>query len=213
MMKTLPTKTKMLNIGITGGIGTGKTTVCKMFESLGIPVYNADERAKYLMNHEHFLIDQIQKHFGTESYVDGVLDRKLMAEKVFHNKDLLKLLNSIVHPAVFRDTERWTNEQASKKVPYALREAALLIETGSYKSLDKLIVVTAPLEKRLERIIERDNTSEDEVMTRVRNQMEEKDKLKLADYVIVNDKDLASLQQQVLTIHEQICNLAQKKNK
>ena len=108
----------MLKIGITGGIGSGKTTVCKLFETLGIPVYYADERAKYLMQHEHFLIDQLKKNFGDEVYENGRLNRALLAEKVFNNKPKLELLNSIVHPAVYRDTERWVEEQKIKKHNY-----------------------------------------------------------------------------------------------
>ncbi|MBK8659813.1 MAG: dephospho-CoA kinase [Bacteroidetes bacterium] len=203
----------MLNVGITGGIGSGKTTVCRFFEALGVPVYNSDERAKYLMNHEHFLIDQIQKYFGTEAYIEGTLNRKWIAEKVFGDKKLLAQLNALVHPAVYRDTERWMKEQSTKNVPYTLREAALLVETGSYKSLDKLIVVTAPLVSRLSRITQRDQVNEADMLARVKNQMEEKEKVKLADFVIKNDRDLAYLEKQVQDIHASLVKLSQKKRK
>ena len=196
----------MLKIGITGGIGSGKTTVCKLFETLGIPVYYADERAKYLMQHEHFLIDQIKKNFGDEVYENGRLNRALLAEKVFNNKPKLELLNSIVHPAVYRDTERWVEEQKIKKPPYLIKEAALLIETGSYKSLDKLIMVTAPLEERINRVSARDKISVEDVMARVRNQLPEDEKIKLADFIITNEGDLATLEKQVAEVHQQILN-------
>ncbi len=209
----LQSKTKMFNVGITGGMGSGKTTVCKMFEALGIPVYNSDERAKHLMNHEHFLIDQIKKYFGEEAYRDGTLNRKLLADRVFNDKSLLTQLNALVHPVVFRDTERWLKEQVEKKVPYTLREAALLVETGSYKMLDKLIVVTAPVSKRMERITKRDNVSKTDIQARMNNQLEESEKIKLADYVITNDKDIAHLEAQVIKIHHELLKLASKKKK
>ena len=204
MKKKAQAQHKMLKAGITGGIGSGKTTVCKMFEKLGIPVYYADDRAKYLMQHEHFLIDQIKKNFGDDVYVNGTLDRKLLASKVFNDPARLALLNSLVHPAVFRDTERWMEEQKEKKVAYILKEAALLVETGGYKALDKLIVVTAPLNVRVARVTERDKTSEEEIMARVNNQLPEEEKVKLADFVVTNNAGLEELEQQVLKIHQKM---------
>lgn len=204
-MKRRKTSThRVIKVGITGGIGSGKTTVCKMFAELGIPVYYADDRAKYLMQHEHHLIDEIKKNFGDDVYDCCKLNRKLLAERVFNNKPKLDLLNSLVHPAVFRDTERWIEEQKEKKVPYVLKEAALLVETGSYKMLDKLIVVTAPIDTRMKRVSHRDQVDIEEVQARVRNQLPEKDKIKLADFVIKNDKDLVALHKQVMKIHEQL---------
>lgn len=201
----------MLKVGITGGIGSGKTTVCKLFEQLGVPVYYADERAKYLMQHEHYLIDLIKKNFGSDVYDNGgALNRKLLAEKVFNNPEKLGVLNSLVHPAVFRDTERFVEEQQVKNLPYAMKEAALLVETGSYKNLDKLIVVTAPLEVRLQRVSQRDSAATEEILARIRNQLPEEEKVKLADYIITNDKDIEHLKQQVLNIHEQLLELRNK---
>ena len=209
MKRRKPSTHNVIKVGITGGIGSGKTTVCKMFEELGIPVYYADDRAKYLMQHEHHLIDEIKKKFGEEVYTNGILNRKVLAEKVFNDKAKLEALNALVHPAVYHDTDVWMEEQKGKKVPYSLREAALLVETGSYKTLDKLIVVTAPLNTRMKRVSLRDSVEIDEVMTRVRNQLPEEEKVKLADIVIKNDKDLEHLKKQVLKIHELL--LAEKK--
>lgn len=201
----------MLKVGITGGIGSGKTTVCKLFEQLGVPIYYADDRAKYLMQHEHYLIDLIKQNFGAEVYDNGgALNRRLLAEKVFNNSEKLALLNSLVHPAVFRDTERFVEQQQIKNLPYAMKEAALLVETGSYKSLHKLIVVTAPLELRIQRVMARDGATHDEVLARIRHQMPEEEKIKLADYIITNDKDEEHLKLQVLNIHEQLLELRNK---
>lgn len=211
MKRNVQTRTKVLKIGITGGIGSGKTTVCKMFEELGIPVYYADERAKYLMQHEHFLIDEIKKNFGEEVYDNGYLNRQLLASKVFHDKEKVKLLNSLVHPAVFRDTDRWVAEQQATQTPYALKEAALLVESGSHNYLDKLIVVTAPQNVRLKRVVERDNVSSTDVMARMQNQLPEEEKVKLADFVIINDSDKEHLRQQVLKIHQQLVELSATK--
>lgn len=201
----------VLKVGITGGIGSGKTTVCKLFEQLGVPIYYADDRAKYLMQHEHYLIDLIKQNFGAEVYDNGgALNRRLLAEKVFNNTEKLALLNSLVHPAVFRDTERFVEQQQIKNLPYAMKEAALLVETGSYKSLNKLIVVTAPLELRIQRVAARDGATRDEILARMRNQLPEEEKIKLADYIITNDKDEEHLKQQVLNIHQQLLELRNK---
>ncbi|HLP51128.1 MAG TPA: dephospho-CoA kinase [Chitinophagales bacterium] len=206
MKRRKPSTHKVIKVGITGGIGSGKTTVCRIFEELGVPVYYADDRAKYLMHHEHHLIDEIKKNFGEDVYEEGKLNRKLLAERVFNDAAKLALLNSLVHPAVFRDTERWVEEQREKKVPYVLKEAALLIETGSYKALDKLIVVTAPINVRVLRVSERDSANTEEIMARMRNQLPEEEKVKLADFVISNDSDLAHLRAEVFKIHELLLN-------
>lgn len=202
----------MLKVGITGGIGSGKTTVCKLFEALGVAVYYADDRAKFLMQHEHFLIDQIKQNFGEDIYDHGQLNRALLAQKVFGNKEQLALLNSLVHPVVFRDTERWYNEQLTAKPPYVLKEAALLVETGAYKMLDKLIVVSAPLDIRLQRVVARDKVTAAEVTQRMNNQLAEEEKRKLADFVIENNSDLETLKIQIEKIHQALIEQAKHKH-
>lgn len=204
-------RTPMLKVGITGGIGSGKTTACRIFEELGIPVYYADERAKYLMQHEHFLIEQLKKNFGDEVFENGKLNRAYLAQRVFGNEVHLSLLNSIVHPAVFRDTERWLDEQSPKNVPYTLKEAALLIESGSYRTLDKLIVVTALPDVRIARVTQRDNTTEEAVMERIKHQMPDEEKIKLADFVIDNSGTIEELKKDVMEIHHQLIGLWSKK--
>jgi dephospho-CoA kinase len=205
-------KSTMLKVGITGGIGSGKTTVCKLFEALGVAVYYADDRAKFLMQHEHFLIDQLKQNFGEDIYDHGQLNRAMLAQKVFGNKEQLALLNSLVHPVVFRDTERWYQEQLTAKPPYVLKEAALLVETGAYKLLDQLIVVSAPLDVRLQLVVARDKVAAAEVTQRMNNQLAEEEKLKLADFVIENNSDLEALKIQVEKIHQALIEQAKRKH-
>jgi dephospho-CoA kinase len=175
----------MLTIGITGGIGSGKSFICKKFESLGVPVYYADERAKYLMQHDENLKEKLMAAFGNEIYTDGQLNKKVLSEKVFNNPEALQKLNSLVHPAVYRDTENWMKLHSNK--PYVIKEAALFFETGSYKMLDKTILVSAPEEIRIARVMERDKVSKTDVEARMKNQMSDEDKMTLADYIINND--------------------------
>ena len=192
----------MLKVGITGGIGSGKTTVCKIFETLGIPVYYADLRAKEIMNSDAEVILQVKQLFGEDAYSkSGELNRKFIAEKAFDNKDLLQKLNAIVHPAVFQDTLVWFQSHQDK--PYTLYEAAIMFESGSYKFLDKVITVFAPLEDRIERTMKRDKLNKEEVMERINKQMPEEEKMKRADFVIYNDYS-QPLIEQVLTIHRHI---------
>ncbi|MBK9794516.1 MAG: dephospho-CoA kinase [Sphingobacteriales bacterium] len=191
----------MLKVGITGGIGSGKTTVCQIFATLGIPIYYADVRAKELMVSDADLIQQIKKLFGENAYLNGELNRKYIAEKAFHDKNLLQQLNTIVHPAVFQDTLNWFQTHHDKA--YTLYEAAIMFESGSYKLMDKMITVFAPLEDRISRTMKRDHISREEVLERVDKQMLEEEKMKRADFVIYNDHS-QPLIQQVLTIHEHI---------
>ena len=195
----------MLKVGITGGIGSGKTTVCQIFATLGIPIYYADVRAKELMVSDADLIQQIKKLFGDNAYHEGELNRKYIAEKAFHDKNLLQQLNAIVHPAVFQDTLNWFQTHHDKA--YTLYEAAIMFESGSYKLMDKMISVFAPLEDRISRTMKRDHISREEVLERVDKQMPEEEKMKRADFVIYNDHS-QPLIQQVLTIHQQLISIA-----
>lgn len=189
----------MKKVGITGGIGSGKTTVCHIFATLGIPVYSADERAKILMTEDDELRAQITHIFGTEAYLaDKTLNRKHLSSIVFGDKDKLKALEAVVHPAVHRDGENWHNAQ--ENVPYTLKEAALLIENGSYKEFDEMIMVYTPEETRIERVMVRDKTTREAVEARIKAQMSDEEKVKLCDYVIYNDGKKAI--QQVLEVHE-----------
>lgn len=198
----------MLKIGITGGIGSGKTTVCRLFEEhFNVPVYYADDRAKWLMNNKEELKESLKTTFGALVYDnEGLLDRGYLSNIVFNDKAKLDILNGIVHPAVFEDGVHWQAEQEAIGVPYTLKEAALLFETGSYLALDKIIVVSVPDELRIERVMSRDNISREEVLARIGKQMLQEEKEKMANFIIVNiDRD--SLLEQITKVHEALLEL------
>ena len=198
----------MLSVGITGGIGSGKTTACRIFETLGIHIYYADDRAKQLMVEIPELVVTVKQIFGDHAYhEDGSLNRGHISSIAFHDKAKLAELNTHVHAAVFSDTMQWEMSQRERGVAYTLKEAALLVESGSYQFLDKMIVVTAPLETRIERVISRDGHSRAEIEARIRNQMPEEEKVKLAHYIINND-GRHLLIPQILEIHKNLIALA-----
>ncbi len=189
----------MLKIGITGGIGSGKSTVAKIFEVLDIPVYYADLRAKQLMTGHKKVKSSIINLLGKQAYFrNGRLNRKWIGSKVFQDKALLQQLNSIVHPAVADDYNAWTEQHREAK--YTLKEAALLIESKSYQTLDLLILVTAKEEIRIQRVMKRDNTSYEAVKNRIHNQISEEEKLKYA-HLTIDNSGKESLILQVLKIH------------
>jgi dephospho-CoA kinase len=188
-------------IGITGGIGSGKSIVCKIFEVLGVPVYYADERAKWLTNNDLQLRKEIKELLGREAYdSNGQYNRKWVASQVFDNPVLLKILNSLIHPRVFDDTKHWLSRH--QDYPYLLREAALTNAAGNGNDLDKLIVVTSPLELRIERTKKRDpQRTEEEIRTIIARQKTEEEFQKIADYQIVNDEKQLLIPQ-VLALHK-----------
>jgi dephospho-CoA kinase len=191
----------MIKVGITGGIGSGKTTVCDVFERLGVPVYYADKQAKYLMQTDKALRASIRQLFGDEAFdTENSLNRAYIAGIVFKDDEKLLALNALVHPAVKADYDSWNAILAKKNYPYSLKEAALLVESGSYKDLDKLIVVSAPLEDRIKRVMARDNITEAQVKARIDAQLPESEKVKLANFVIENNL-IMELVPQVSKIH------------
>lgn len=191
-------------LGLTGGIGSGKTTVAGFFRELGIPVYIADDEAKKLMNSDPEIQDQIKDLFGEASYKNHVLDRGYLASRVFKDKNLLEKLNSIVHPAVGKHFLTWKDQQESDYVVY---EAAILFEKGGYKKCDYNLLITAPLEVRVARIQARDNATEEEIMARMNNQWSDEQKAKFADFTIENT-DLSKTRQNVRKIHDFMRNSA-----
>lgn len=197
-----------LRIGITGGIGVGKSTVCEIFKRINVPVYDADSRAKLLMEEDAKLIKQIKDEFGWDAYhKNKTLNREYLAKIVFNNTEKLQKLNSLVHPKVNEDYDSWTIENRDKA--YSVKEAALLFEARSYKKLHKIIVVTSPIDIRIDRIMKRDHVRKEDILKRINNQMTDKERLAKADYVIMNDGK-KSLIEQTLSIHNEILELREQ---
>lgn len=187
----------ILKVGLTGGIGSGKSTVASIFKTLGIPVFDADAAAKDIMNKDASLQQSIVQTFGGETYKNGVLDRKLLAGIVFNDAYKLEQLNALVHPATLKASDAWMQQQ---KTAYAIKEAALLFEAGTAGNLDVVIGVYAPKALRMQRVMKRDNATREEVMARMSRQIADEIKMPLCDYVVVNN-DQEMLIPQVLTIH------------
>jgi dephospho-CoA kinase len=196
----------MLKIGITGGIGSGKSTVAKLFEVLGIPVYYADDAGKNLMNDDKELKEKVKQHFGDAAYNNDQLDRKFLANIVFNAPEKLLLLNSLVHPATLKDAERWMKNQTT---PYAIKEAALIFESGAQEYLDYVIGVYAPAPLRIQRAMHRDNISRDEVLARMNKQIDETIKMRLCDFIIKNDEQ-ELLIQQVIALHQKLSSISKE---
>jgi dephospho-CoA kinase len=189
-------------IGITGGIGSGKSTIAKIFNILGIPVYNADDEAKRLMVDDPDITKAIIDTFGEKSYINGILNRQWLAKEVFGSQDATDKINKIVHPAVARHFEGWALKQST---PYILKEAALLFESGSYKQLDQTILVTAPLELRVQRIKQRDpQRSEKQIQAIIAKQMDVEQAKVIADHILQND-DKQLLIPQIVALHQTLC--------
>jgi dephospho-CoA kinase len=190
----------MKQIGITGGIGAGKSLICKVFRTLGVPIYEADLRARWLMENDHALRQEIINAFGNESYTATGLNRPYLAQRVFHDQAQASLLDSLVHPSVGKDFQTWASQHSH--APYVLNEAALLFEAGRYKSLDKVIMVFAPIPLRIARIRKRDpQRTESEIQGIIQKQWTDELKMELADFIIHND-EVQPLLPQILAIHE-----------
>lgn len=175
----------MFRVGLTGGIGSGKTLICSILEKLRIPVYYADVEAKRLMNSDPDLKEGILELLGEEAFRGGSLDRKYLAGRLFGDAALLADMNALVHPAVRKDFQNWSSRQ--KEVPYVVEEAAILFESGAYKELDHTVLVYAPEEIRISRVMERDRCDRVSVLKRMDHQMSEEVKKELADHILVND--------------------------
>ncbi len=189
-------------IGLTGGMGSGKSIVAEIFKTLGIPVFNADTIAKKLMEEDIVVHQKIVQLFGADAYHDGKLNRAFLADIVFHDKKKLSQLNNIVHPATIAAASEWMEQQSA---PYMIKEAALIFEAGAEKNLDLVIGVFAPEEIRIKRVMERDAISKEQAEARMKNQMDETDKMNLCDHVIINDEKQLIIPQ-LLSIHQIIMN-------
>ena len=192
----------MLKVGITGGIGSGKSTVSRFFSELGVPVYDSDQRAKSLMQHDDSIIIKIKKEFGDDSYLNNVLNRSHIAEIVFKNELKLKQLNAIVHPVVRTDFNNWLSQNSNAR--FVIKEAAIMIESGAYKDLDKLIVVNANREQKIKWIKKRDHLLLEDIENRIQNQLSDKMRNQYADFIIENNSSKKALKQQVLSIYNKL---------
>ena len=195
----------MIKVGLTGGIGSGKSTVSKILISKGFSVYNSDNRAKWLMNNDDNLKSNIISVFGDKAYLKGSLNRKYLSAKVFNDSLKLKALNNLVHPLVAIDFKNWLLHQKSKD--FVFKEAAILIESGAYKEMDKIIVVSCPENIRLERVLKRDGNSPEFVKKRMQNQISETEKINHADFVVKNNGSESDLVLEVELVISELKNL------
>ncbi|MCB4797488.1 dephospho-CoA kinase [Neotamlana laminarinivorans] len=192
----------MIIVGLTGGIGSGKTTVAKEFKKLGIPIYIADDEAKKLMHKSKIIKRKLIQLFGSESYIDGELNRPFIANIIFNNKSYLDKMNAIIHPRVARHFEKWVLKQKS---PYVIKEVAILFENGGDKACDYVITVTADMETRIQRLLNRDNTTKEKIQAIINNQLSDSEKIKKSHFVIKNTT-LQSIKIQVEKIHKKLLN-------
>lgn len=197
----------MFKVGLTGGIGSGKTTVAKIFTNLGIPVYYADQEARILMETSEELIHSIRITFGDEAYSGIELNRKFLANIVFSDESKLRKLNQLIHPVVHKHFEFWVAGQHD--VPYIVEEAALLFESGAWKYFDFMVLISAPENKRIERVMMRDGMTSEQVQNRISSQMPEEEKIPIANFLIFND-DQSIVLNQVLAFHEKMISLNKK---
>ncbi len=192
-----------IKIGVTGGIGTGKTTVCAIFKKIGIPIFNADDQSKILLKKNENVINKIIKVFGDNILDKKKIDTKKLGRIVFTNKKKLIELNNILHPLVIEKFDNWLLEQDSK---YVVKESALLFESNTHKNLDKIILIQSPLTLRIKRVCSRDNRTKNEVSKIIKNQLKQSEYIKLVNYVITNDEKTL-ITPQVMAIHKQLSEL------
>lgn len=191
---------KIMKLGVTGGIGSGKTSVCKVFSVLGIPIFFADTDANGIMNSDKNIMREINKLTGKDLYAGGTLDRRQLADIIFHDQNLLKEVNSLVHPVVSNNFIRWAEAQTT---PYVIMEAAILFESGASELVDRIATVIASVEERIERVTQRNTLSREQVIERINNQMSDAERIKRSDYII-NNSENEMIIPAILRIHEDI---------
>ena len=191
-----------MKLGITGGIGSGKTSVCRVFNILGIPVFSADPEAQRIMNSDKGVIDGINRIAGKNLYPDGALDRRELASLIFNDPESLRKVNSLVHPVVFDNFIRWSEDQ---KTPYVIMEAAILFESGASNLVDRVATVYAPVEERIARVARRNQLTREQVLERIRNQMDDETRMQMSDYKI-NNSENEMIIPVILQIHEDLLN-------
>lgn len=192
----------MLKVGVTGGIGSGKSTVSRFFSALGVPVYDSDQRAKSLMQYDDSIRSKIKIEFGDNAFHKNELNRSYLAEIVFKNESKLKQLNAIVHPVVKTDFINWLSQNSNAKL--IIKEAAIMIESGAYKDLDKLIVVNASMNQKIKWIKQRDQLSLEDIKNRIQNQLSDEIRNQYADFIIENNSSKRELKQQVLSVYNKL---------
>jgi dephospho-CoA kinase len=197
---------KILKLGVTGGIGSGKTTICKVFAVLGIPVFSADDEAKRIQDNDRDLQIKINSIAGKDLFPGGKLDRPEMAKLIFSNKDLLEKVNSIVHPAVFRSYNEWVKKQDS---PYCIMEAAILFESGAFRLMDRIVTVITPMGERIERLVRGNKLSKEQIVERINNQIDDESRVKRSDFVISNSEN-DMIVPAIIEIHEEMLKLYNK---
>ncbi len=190
-------------IGLTGGIGSGKSTIKRIFETLGVPTYDADTHAKEIVNTNDIVKAELKKMFGDDIYIaKNQLDNVKLGKRIFNDRSLLKEVNNLIHPEVINDFREWVGNQDS---PYVIKEAAILFESGAYKRADLIITIVAPVDLRIERIYKRDGISREHIKRIIDNQMSDEEKIKLSKYVIYNDNSTL-ITPQILKIHKELSN-------
>lgn len=195
-----------IKLGVTGGIGSGKTTVCRIFSVFGIPVFSADLEARKIMNTNRNLMNQINALAGKDLYTTGSLDRQELAKMIFNNKSLLEEVNSLVHPVVFEYFTSWVVEQDT---PYAIMEAAILFESGASSLMDKILTVVTPVEERITRLVKGNKFTREQVLERIKNQVDDEYRIKNSDFII-NNSENDMIIPEILDIHKQLVNLYNK---
>lgn len=196
----------VFKLGITGGIGSGKSTVCKVFSILGIPVFSADYEARQIMDNEQSVKTEINSAVGKDMYENGSLDRAELARIIFNDEGLLGKVNSIVHPVVF---QRFTDWSASQQAPYVIMEAAILFESGASKLVDRVLTVVTPVEERIERMLRGNKFTRQQIMERMKNQTDDDTRIRNSDFVIYNSENDLILPA-ILKVHEEIMNIVNK---
>lgn len=199
---------KGLKLGVTGGIGSGKTTVCKVFGVLGIPVFSADDEAKRILDSDREIQIKINLLAGKDLFSSGKLDRPALAKMIFNNKELLEKVNSIIHPAVFRSFGEWFNQQYS---PYSIMEAAILFESGAFRFMDKIVTVVTPLDERIERLVSGNRLTREQINERIKNQIDDDSRIKQSDFIISNSENDLIIPS-IIGIHEEMLKLCKKAN-
>lgn len=199
---------KIVKLGVTGGIGSGKTSVCRVFNVLGIPVFSADPAARQIMENDGYVKENINSITGENMYLNGILNRKKLAELIFNDNSLLTKVNELVHPVVLENFKIWVLQQHA---PYVIMEAAILFESGASKLVDKIATVVAPIEERIQRVILRNNLTKEQVLERIRNQMNDDERIRLSDYIIRNSENDMIIPA-ILEIHDNILKYIKEAN-